>query len=129
MSRAPKPKLGDDGNFAPNGAARKAGLNRSILDAAPAGLLAKLRIKAAEAGSKFMEIPTRKVKPSQRCCCCGQTTKHTFDERTYRCSCGNVMDRDENAARTMFRYAYVGPWWENDVGTGTVPAFAGLAPT
>src|SRR5690606_7815265 len=46
MSQAPAPRQNEDGTFAPNGAAAKAGLNRSILDAAPAGLLSKLRTKA-----------------------------------------------------------------------------------
>lgn len=126
MTKAPKPKLNEDGTFAPNGAAAKAGLNRSILDAAPAGLLDKLRYKAAEAGSKFSMIPTRKVKPSQRCCVCGRTHKMVLKERTYSCDCGNVQGRDENAARTMLRYEYEGSWWDAKHGAGTVPAAGSL---
>jgi putative transposase len=34
MSRAPQPKVDDEGHYVPNGAAQKAGLNRSIEDAA-----------------------------------------------------------------------------------------------
>lgn len=129
MSRAPKPKQNEDGTFAPNGAAAKAGLNQGILDAAPAGLLQKLRYKAEEAGSKMLLLPTRKLKPSQRCSCCGKINKHALKERTYRCACGNVQDRDENAARTMLRYAYEGSWWDWKNGSGIGPAAGGLAPS
>ncbi|MBC8737058.1 transposase [Paraburkholderia sp. UCT31] len=127
MSRAPKPKKNEDGTYAPNGAAAKAGLNRSIQDAAPAGLIAKLRYKAADAGSKFNPIPTRKVKPSQRCCLCGATEKHELSVRRWTCKCGAEHDRDENAARTMLRYAYEGDWWNRKDGAGTVPAAAARA--
>lgn len=126
MTRAPKPKQNEDGSYAPNGAAAKGGLNRSILDAAPAGLLDKLRYKAAEAGAKFLLVPTRKLKPSQRCCVCGKTHKLTLQERTYRCACGNEQGRDANAARTMLRYAYEGAWWDANYGAGIVPAAGGL---
>lgn len=126
MTKAPKPKENEDGTFAPNGAAAKAGLNRAILDAAPAGLLQKLRYKAEEAGSKFELLPTRKIKPSQRCCCCGDLNKHTLSERTYTCACGNVQDRDVNAARSMLRYAYEGSWWSTKTGSGIGPAADGL---
>jgi putative transposase len=129
MSRAPKPKQNEDGSYAPNGAAAKAGLNRSILDAAPAGLLQKLRYKAEEAGSKFVELSTRALKPTQRCCCCGRLHKMELAERTYRCECGNITGRDENAARTMLRYAFEGTWWELKTRAGTVQAAAGLVPS
>ena len=68
MSRAAKAKPDPDqpGAFLPNGAAAKAGLNRSILDAAPSMLLGMLRTKAAEAASVFAVADTRKVKPTQR---------------------------------------------------------------
>ena len=126
MSKAPKPKQNEDGSYAPNGAAAKAGLNRSILDAAPAGLLSKLRAKAEEAGSKFMEIPTRKVKPTQRCCCCGKLKKLSLDDREYHCeSCGSTRGRDENAARTILRYALFGAWWETKNTVGGTPQAAG----
>jgi putative transposase len=122
MTKRPKPRPNEDGTHAPNGAAAKAGLNRSILDAAPASLLSKIGSKAAEAGSRFELIPTKKIKPSQRCCVCGKTQKMPLAERTYACSCGNVRGRDDNAARTALRYAYCGAWWENGSGAGTVPA-------
>jgi putative transposase len=118
MSRAPKPRKNEDGSYAPNGAAAKAGLNRSIHDAAPTSLMDKLRYKAAEAGSKLDLIPTRKLKPTQRCHCCGKTTKLDLKVRNWRCSCGAIHQRDENAARSMLRYAYEGDSWFDGAGTG-----------
>lgn len=54
---------------------QKAGLNREILDTAPASLISMIRYKAEEAGNEFIETPTRKLKPSQRCPKCLHTTK------------------------------------------------------
>jgi putative transposase len=124
MCRAPKPKpdAANEGQYLPNGASAKAGLNRSILDAAPAGFIDKLRYKAEEAGSKFIEVPTRSVKPTQRCHLCGVTQKLELRERQWVCACGAHHERDVNAPRTMLRYAYEGAWWNSESGTGTVPA-------
>ena len=115
MTATPKAKEDSEnpGQFLPNGAAAKSGLNRSILDAAPSMLLSQLQYKAFEAGTKFQYIPTRKVKPTQRCHICGETTKLTLKDRQWTCTCGAVHQRDENASRTMLRYAYEGAWWES----------------
>ena len=113
LVRAPKARPNEgaapgEPQYLPNGAAAKAGLNRSLLDAAPGGFLKKLRYKAAEAGSKFTEISTRSVKPTQRCHCCGVASPKRLDARRWHCACGAVHERDENAARTMLRYACEG---------------------
>lgn len=50
--------------------AQKAGLNREILDTAPARLMALISYKVGETGGWFFEAPTRKLKPSQTCPCC-----------------------------------------------------------
>lgn len=119
---APIPNPNAPGEYLPNGAANKARLNRSILDAAPAGFIAKLRSKAEEAGTKFLLVPTRTLKPTQRCHVCGATTKLTLKDRSWRCACGAQHDdRDVNAARTMLRYAFEGRWWKTQSGAGTVP--------
>lgn len=113
MSKAPKAKPDPDkpGEYLPNGAAQKAGLNRSILDAAPSMLIGMLRTKAAEAASVFAEANTRKLKPTQRCHCCGALVKKELSERTHRCSCGCVCGRDENAAKTILRWMLEGDFW------------------
>jgi len=65
MTKRPKPKQdATTEQYQPNGAAAKAGLNKAILDGAPAQFLSMLRYKAAEAGIVYAEAPTRHVKPS-----------------------------------------------------------------
>jgi putative transposase len=63
------------GQYLPNGATAKAGLNKAILDGAPAQFLGMLRYKAAEAGAVYVEAPTRTLKPSQTCHQCGRSGK------------------------------------------------------
>lgn len=46
---------------------QKAGLNREILDTAPAQLIQLIRYKVTETGGEFVDAPTRKLKPSQTC--------------------------------------------------------------
>lgn len=89
-----------------SGGVYKRSLNKSILDTSPAELHNMLRYKAESAGSQYVEIPTRKVKPSQTCSCCGHQAKKALSERVHRCSaCGFVCDRDVNAARVILSWA------------------------
>jgi putative transposase len=98
-------KLNVKGMTAKGGVYKK-GLNRSILDTAPAEFHNMLRYKAESAGSLYVEIPTRKVKPSQTCSCCGHQQKKSLSERTHSCSeCGFTCDRDVNAARVILSWA------------------------
>jgi putative transposase len=102
MTRRPKPKPdGTTGQFQPNGAAAKAGLNKAILDGAPAQFLSMLRYKAAEAGVIYAEAPTRHLKPSQRCHQCWEVQKTQLDARWHTCSCGASCHRDLNAALVL----------------------------
>ncbi len=85
--------------------AQKAGLNRSILDTAPAAFLNMLRYKAEEAGSEFLEADTRRLKPSQRCPDCGAVRKKPLSLRQHDCdACGCSYGRDEAAALTLLRW-------------------------
>ncbi len=113
MSKSPKakPDPAKPGEFLPNGAAQKAGLNRSILDAAPSMLIGMLRTKAAEAASVFAEANTRKVKPTQRCHRCGTIVKKELKDRRHLCACGANCGRDENAAKTILRWLLEGDFW------------------
>ena len=84
--------------------AQKAGLNGSILDAAPAAFLNMLRYKAEEAGSRFLEADTRRLRPSQRCPDCGEIRKKALSERRHACPCGCDLGRDEAAALVLLRW-------------------------
>lgn len=85
--------------------AQKAGLNREILDTGPAAFLQMLRYKAEEAGSLFMEAPTRKLKPSQRCPACDAVQKKVLSERMHICPCGHTEPRDAASARVCLNWA------------------------
>jgi putative transposase len=87
------------------GTSRKRGLNREILNTAPAQFYQLLKSKAAEAGILWIDIPTRKVKPSQTCYGCLVQRKKSLNERWHECECGIRCDRDENAARVILYWA------------------------
>jgi putative transposase len=85
---------------------QKAGLNREILDTAPAAFLGMVRTKAEEAASLYMEAPTRKLKPSQTCPACGCVRKKSLSERTHLCAdCGHTEPRDAASARVCLNWA------------------------
>ena len=84
--------------------AQKAGLNRSILDAAPAAFLNMLRYKAEEAGSEFLLAETRRLKPSQRCPGCAAVRKKALALRIHDCARGCRMGRDEAAAAVLLAW-------------------------
>lgn len=85
---------------------QKAGLNRSILDAAPAAFVAKLSYKAEEAGSRLILHRPTETRASQTCPACGNVHKKSLSERTHACAvCGHVEDRDAAAARVLLQLA------------------------
>ena len=81
--------------------------------------------KAEEAGSKFAQANTRKVKPTQRCHKCGKIVKKTLNDRVHKCECECALalmwhiahmvrcecSRDENAAKTLLRWLFEGDFW------------------
>jgi putative transposase len=87
---------------------QKAGLNRSILDVG-FGIIGKmLDYKLVEASAFYVESPTRKLKPTQRCAKCWELTPKTLADRVHVCSntkCGHVEDRDVNAAQVNLIWA------------------------
>ncbi len=105
MTRAPKPRPDPDkpGQFLPNGAAAKAGLNKSILDAGWSTFTALLHAKAEEAGRDVVLV--NPAYTSRTCSGC-QAIKESLgrSERVYTCQhCGLVADRDSNAAINILR--------------------------
>lgn len=91
-----------------NGGNRKKGLNREILNTTPGAFFNLLKCKAEEAGIRWVEVPTREVKPSQTCHRCGVQKKKTLSERWHQCRCETHCSRDENAARVMLNWALLG---------------------
>jgi putative transposase len=85
---------------------QKAGLNKSILDVGFGMLRSAIKYKVEQIGGVFVEVPTRKVKPSQTCPKCGHQHKKTLDIRTHECGiCGYVQNRDIAAAEVMLYWA------------------------
>jgi putative transposase len=93
-------------NMTRSGGRYKRGLNREILSTAPRQFHSLLKFKAEEAGTIFVEIPTRQVKPSQTCYGCGNQSKKMLSERWHHCHCGISCPRDENAARVILNWAF-----------------------
>jgi len=91
MVRRPKAKLDPDqpGAYLPNGAAAKAGLNRSIHDAGWATLLSLLSYKAESAGRTVVTVDGRYT--SQTCFECGHVEPgNRLSQAAFRCcSCGH----------------------------------------
>jgi putative transposase len=99
MKRAPraKPDPANIGQYLPNGASRKAGLNKSISDAAWSMFRSALTMKAENAGRKVRAVPPAYT--SQMCSGCGNIVRKLLSERVHVCErCGLRMDRDTNAS-------------------------------
>ena len=102
MSKRPKPKQEEaTGQYLPNGASAKAGLNKSILDAGWGQFQQICESKAACAGSRVLFVSPKYT--SQRCSGCGAIVQKALEERWHECSCGCSLDRDHNAARNILR--------------------------
>lgn len=92
-----KPAPENAGQFLPNGASAKAGLNKSIADASWSMFRNVLTMKAENAGRLVVAVAPQYT--SQMCSGCGNIAKKSLKERTHRCRvCGLVLDRDTNAA-------------------------------
>jgi putative transposase len=86
---------------------QKAGLNRSILDGAPATFVSMVSSKAEEAGAKYIEAKTRELAPTQRCHACWKkpSQRKQLSDRVHSCEhCGATCGRDENAALVLMRW-------------------------
>ena len=90
---------------------QKAGLNRSILDVGFGMLWSAIKYKVIEAGGVFIDLPTKKIKPSQTCPECGLQQKKELDERIHQCPCGCTLYRDVASAIVCLNYA---------LGVGTI---------
>lgn len=120
MVRRPKPKPDPDnpGQFLPNRAAAKAGLNHSI-HANCWGIIAKrLEHKMSASSTTLVIVPAQYS--SQRCRNCGHTSpENRKSQAEFRCqSCGYVDHADRNAAAVILARAMPAP----TPGPGTTPS-------
>jgi putative transposase len=102
LVKRPKPKQDETtGEYLPNGASAKAGLNKSILDAGWGQFVQMTSAKAECAGRTVLFV--NPYKTSQICSGCGTVVKKDLDVRWHSCECGTELDRDHNAAINILR--------------------------
>lgn len=102
ISKRARPKQDEaTGQYLPNGAAAKSGLNKSILDAGWGQFQQIVSHKAACAGRTVLFVNPRYT--SQVCSQCGTVRKKDLSERWHSCECGCELDRDTNAAVNILR--------------------------
>ena len=99
----PVPDPANPGQFLPNGAAAKTGLNLSISDAGWGQFVSILRAKAEDAGRALIEVDPRHT--SDRCEACGHAAKENrVTQAVFACRrCGHRAHADEHAARNILR--------------------------
>ncbi|MGH8002881.1 MAG: RNA-guided endonuclease InsQ/TnpB family protein [Brasilonema sp.] len=84
---------------------QKAGLNKSILSVGFAALNKMLTYKIEAKGGLIVMLPTREIKPSQRCPKCGVVHKEwaELSSRHHACpGCGFEVPRDSGSAMVMY---------------------------
>ncbi|PCI21654.1 MAG: hypothetical protein COB67_13925 [SAR324 cluster bacterium] len=103
MLMRPKPiQDKTSGQYLPNGANRKSGLNKSISDVGWGKFLNILNYKANERGKGIIGI--NPYMTSQACSQCGEIVKKSLSTRTHQCpKCGFSAHRDLNAAYNILR--------------------------
>ena len=109
MSKAPAPKPDPDqaGTFLPNGAAAKAGLNKSINDAGWGVFLTILHAKAESAGREVIAVDSRNT--SRECPECGHTAKgnRPSQEKFHCLACSHTAHADTVGATNVLRAGLV----------------------
>ncbi len=105
LVKRPKPKQDEEtGQYLSNGAAAKAGLNKSISDAGWSQFVQLCTYKAAWAGRTLVQVDPKYT--SQVCSGCGTIVKKDLSERWHSCECACELDRDTNAAINILHAAH-----------------------
>jgi putative transposase len=125
MVRRPKPRPDPNsrGHFLPNGAAAKAGLNRSIHANCWGLIVKRLAHKMSASGTNLEVVPAQYS--SQQCRKCGHTSpENRKSQAEFRCqACGHADHADRNAARNILARA---PWPAPTPGPGATPVSDGV---
>jgi putative transposase len=100
MVKAPKPKQDELGNYLPNGARAKAGLNKSILGSCWGRIVNYTHYKAARQNKVVIKVAPQFS--SQTCSQCGHTSAENRQKKAFRCiQCGFSSDADFNASLVL----------------------------
>src|SRR5258708_15625640 len=93
LTKRPKPKQDEaTGIYLPNGAAAKAGLNKSILDAGWSTFTEKVSVKAAWAGRTVVFV--NPYMTSQLCSGCGAAVRKDLSESSHSSASGTELPTD-----------------------------------
>ena len=87
---------------------QKAGLNKSILSVGFGTLNKMIAYKIEQKGGLMLVLPTKQIKPSQRCPNCGKIHKHwaELSNRYHIChGCGFEIPRDRGSVMVMYNVA------------------------
>jgi putative transposase len=97
---------------------QKAGLNDSMLDASFTRLITFLTYKAERAGGLLVKVAANYT--SQDCSSCGERVSKTLAQRTHRCACGTVLQRDHNSGLNILYRACDAHQRARPLGDGNV---------
>jgi putative transposase len=105
MTKKPKAKLDENGKFASNKAAQKAGLNKAILDKGWHQLEIFVKYKADQVGKVVFKVSAKFT--SQECAKCGHIhPDNRINQALFHCgSCGNIDNADRNASLVIKKRA------------------------
>jgi putative transposase len=79
-------------------------LSRAIGEQCFSEFIRQMKYKCEWNGIEFIQA-SRFFPSSKTCSCCGQIKRDLrLEDRVYKCDCGNVIDRDYNAAINLMRY-------------------------
>ena len=74
---------------------------KSVMDDGYGMFRSMLEYKLNERGKELVKVG-RFFPSSKRCSCCGKVKEDLrLSDRIYVCTCGNIMDRDVNAAKNI----------------------------
>ncbi|NDD11872.1 MAG: transposase, partial [Betaproteobacteria bacterium] len=101
MTRAPKPKVNSKGRYVANGAAAKAGSNKSMLSSALGLVKQFAAYKAAAANKLVLSVPAHHT--SQECSVCHKIDHLSrVSQSVFRCTaCGHTENADMNASKVI----------------------------
>jgi putative transposase len=105
LVKRPNPKRDEEtGQYVPNGASTKSGLNKSIIDAAWSVFFSALLSKVEETERTVLKVPPAYT--TQACHDCGHRQEMPMSVRIYACEqCGVIRDRDHNASLNILQTA------------------------
>jgi putative transposase len=105
------------------GGAKGRGVRKSWRDRAPGKLAQMLDWKCKRDGRPFARVDPKYT--TIDCSSCGAAVLKTLRDRTHRCECGAVLDRDHNAALNILARAEWGPGAGNPGVRGAASAALG----